>query len=108
MVLGIMPSTSMTQSCTGLHSWMTIVSNPKILRVGEVEKTANRKFNNNLLDDMIVFVNWKIEFNKENNIMANIKTDEMAILKAVSIKLDDETVFINTLQYHTEKGDRDG
>ena len=40
--------------------------------------------------------------------MANIKTDEMAILKAVSIKLDDETVFINTLQYHTEKGDRDG
>ena len=40
--------------------------------------------------------------------MANIKTDEMAILKTVSIKLDDETVFINTLQYHTEKGDRDG
>lgn len=38
--------------------------------------------------------------------MANIKTDEMALLKAVSIKLNDETMFIVTLQYHTEKGDR--
>lgn len=38
--------------------------------------------------------------------MSNMRPDEMSILKAVSIKLDDETVFINTLQYHTEKGDR--
>lgn len=38
--------------------------------------------------------------------MANIKTDEMALLKAVSIKLDDDNMFIMTLQYHTEKGDR--
>lgn len=38
--------------------------------------------------------------------MSNIKPDEMALLKAVSIKLDDNTMFIVTLQYHTEKGDR--
>lgn len=38
--------------------------------------------------------------------MSNIKTDEMALLKAVSIKLDDNTMFVMTLQYHTEKGDR--
>ena len=38
--------------------------------------------------------------------MSNMKADEMYILKAVSIKLADGIVFINTLQYHTEKGDR--
>lgn len=45
--------------------------------------------------------------NKEKEYdMSNMKADEMYILKAVSIKLADGVVFINTLQYHTEKGDR--
>ena len=38
--------------------------------------------------------------------MSNMKAEVMYILKAVSIKLADGIVFINTLQYHTEKGDR--
>lgn len=38
--------------------------------------------------------------------MANIiKQNEMAILKAVTIKLDDNTRLIATLQYHTERDD---
>jgi len=38
--------------------------------------------------------------------MAIIKSDEMCLLKAASIKLADDIGLIYTLQYHTEKGDR--
>lgn len=38
--------------------------------------------------------------------MSNMKADEMYILKAVSTQLSDDKLFILTLQYHVEKGDR--
>ena len=37
--------------------------------------------------------------------VTNLKKTEMAILKAQSIKLSDDVVFILTFQYHTEKND---
>ena len=38
--------------------------------------------------------------------MSQQKIDEMTILKALSIKLDDDNIMIVTLQYHVEKGNR--
>lgn len=37
--------------------------------------------------------------------MSNMKPDEMSILKCVSMKLDDNTAMLVTLQYHVEKND---